>query len=71
MKVKFTSFPDKSVQPYWWTNLEIGKEYEVLSDYEKESLGHFFLISNYGHFQEVPVDKHVVVASSNAHKLLD
>lgn len=68
MKVKFTSLPDKTVEPYWWSNIEVGKSYEVLSDYEKEGLGHFFLISNYGHFQEVPVDNHVVVSSE---KLLD
>ena len=41
----------------------MNKEYEVISDYEKKNLGHFFLISNLGKFQEVPVDEHIIKIS--------
>ena len=66
MKIKFVNLQEKDVNDKkinYWSNIQMDKEYEVISDYEKKNLGHFFLISNLGKFQEVPVDEHIIKIS--------
>ena len=48
MKIEFINVPDKesTIGPYYWNNIIKNKQYEVISDYERDGK-HFFLISNY------------------------
>jgi hypothetical protein len=61
MKIEFINVPDKesTIGPYYWNNIIKNKQYEVISDYERDGK-HFFLISNYRRFQEIPMDENVL-----------
>lgn len=61
MKIKLVHKPNiKKGDINYWEFLEEGKIYDVISDYEKDKIGHFFLISSYGKFYEIPVDDNIV-----------